>query len=361
MIKILTIVGARPQFVKAAAVSRELQKHSEIKEIIVHTGQHFDKNMSDIFFEEMEIPKPDYNLNINGLGHGAMTGQMLERIEEVILKEKPNFVMVYGDTNSTLAGAIAAKKIHVKLIHIEAGLRSFNMNMPEEINRILTDRISDLLFCPTDLSIQNLKNEGFENFKTQIIKNGDVMQDAANYYSKISSSKSNIIEKLGLKDKKFILSTIHRAENTDDLEKLKSIFFALNQINQKISIICPLHPRTSNIIKKNNIATDIKIIEPIGYFDMIELLKNSILVMTDSGGVQKEAFFFEKPCITLREETEWLELVENGYNVLVGSNSKKIIDSVELMISKKLDFSKDLYGKGKSCSTIADIILNYTN
>ncbi|HMV44800.1 MAG TPA: UDP-N-acetylglucosamine 2-epimerase (non-hydrolyzing) [Leptospiraceae bacterium] len=361
MKKILTIVGARPQFVKAAAVSREFKKHKDIQEVIVHTGQHFDKNMSDIFFEEMEIPKPDYNLNINGLGHGAMTGQMMEKIEEVILKEKPDFLMVYGDTNSTLAGALAAKKIHVRVIHIEAGLRSFNMNMPEEINRILTDRISDILFCPTEVSIENLKREGFENFKVQIVKNGDVMQDAAIYYSKISSTKSRIIETLGLKDQKFILSTIHRAENTDDLEKLKSILSALNQINKEITIVCPLHPRTHNIIKKNNLSTEIKIIEPVGYFDMIELLKNSVLVMTDSGGVQKEAFFFEKPCITMREETEWLELVESGYNVLVGSDSKKIIESVESMKSKKLDFSKDLYGKGKSCSIIAETILNYKN
>lgn len=359
MIKIITVVGARPQFVKAAAVSREISKHDNIKEIIIHTGQHFDQNMSDIFFDEMEIPKPDYNLNINGLGHGAMTGQMMEKIEEVLLKEKPDFLMVYGDTNSTLAGALAAKKLHIKVIHVEAGLRSFNMNMPEEINRIVTDRVSDILFCPTDASIGNLKKEGFDHFSSKIVKNGDVMQDAAIYYSQKSSLRSKIINTHSLKADNFILTTVHRAENTDDLNRLGSIIFALNQIHTEMEVICPLHPRTSKIIEKNNLKPKFKIIDPIGYFDMIELLKNCKLVMTDSGGVQKEAFFFSKPCITLREETEWVELVENGYNTLVGSDSTKILETYQNFKNRNLDFSKDLYGKGKSCELILETILAF--
>ncbi len=357
MIKIITVVGARPQFVKAAAVSREFKKYSEIEEIIIHTGQHFDKNMSDIFFEEMEIPNPHYNLNINGLGHGAMTGQMLEKIEEVLLKEKPDFLMVYGDTNSTLAGALAAKKIHIKVIHVEAGLRSFNMNMPEEVNRILTDRISDILFCPTITAVENLKKESYDTIFPKIIQNGDVMQDAAIYYSAISDKKSKIISELNLKGKNFILCTIHRAENTDDLNRLKSILDGLNKINEETQVICPLHPRTSKILEKNNLVANFKIIQPVGYFDMIELLKACQLVMTDSGGVQKEAFFFSKPCITLRDETEWVELIHNGYNVLVGANTEKMIESYKNFQNQKLDFSIDLYGKGKSCSVIAESII----
>ncbi|HMV79383.1 MAG TPA: UDP-N-acetylglucosamine 2-epimerase (non-hydrolyzing) [Leptospiraceae bacterium] len=357
MIKIITVVGARPQFIKAAAVSRVIAKNSDLKELLVHTGQHFDANMSDIFFDEMEIQKPDYFLGINGLGHGAMTGQMMEKIEALLLKEKPDFLMVYGDTNSTLAGALAAKKLHIKLIHVEAGLRSFNMNMPEEINRIVTDRISDLLFCPTDTAVSNLKKEGFDSIKAKIVKNGDVMQDAALFYSKIN--KSTILERLNIVDSKFILTTVHRAENTDSESNLRSIISALNEINSTVKVICPLHPRTSKIVAKLGIKIQFQIIEPVGYFDMISLLQNCSLVMTDSGGVQKEAFFFGKPCVTMREETEWLELVENGFNMLVGSASSKILESVNTMLSKKLDFSLDLYGKGKASDVIVESILNF--
>jgi len=348
--KLITIVGARPQFVKAAAVSREIAKHPEITEIIVHTGQHFDKNMSAIFFKEMEIPKPKYNLNINGLSHGAMTGQMLEGIEKIILDEKPDFVVVYGDTNSTIAGALATKKLHAKVVHIEAGLRSFNMKMPEEINRILTDRISDILFCPTDEAIKNLNKEGFENYDCEIIKSGDVMQDAAMFYAEKSKEKSTIIKKLKLK--KFILCTLHRAENTDDLNNLKSIINALNKINTETPMVFPLHPRTKKIIQKNKIEMKFRSIEPVGYFDMLELLKHCSLVMTDSGGLQKEAFFFKKNCVTLREQTEWVELVENNFNMLAGSNAEKIYSSYKKMISVKSNFKINLYGNGTACKKI---------
>jgi len=350
--KIVTILGARPQFVKAAAVSRAI-KNSSVKEVIVHTGQHFDKNMSEIFFDEMEIPKPDYNLNINSLSHGAMTGRMIEGIEEILLKEKPDAVMVYGDTNSTIAGALAAKKLHIKVVHIEAGLRSFNMEMPEEVNRILTDRISDYLFCPTETAIENLKNEGFDNIDCSVIKNGDVMQDAAMYYAQFSEEKSSIINKLNLAGKEFILGTVHRQENTDNIERLNSIIAALNAINKTVPVIIPLHPRTKNILKGKNITPEFTIIDPVGYFDMIELLKNCKMVMTDSGGLQKEAFFFKKYCITLRDQTEWTELIKHGFNTLTGANTEQILKAFSCFQSKISDFNIDLYGKGTASERIA--------
>jgi UDP-GlcNAc3NAcA epimerase len=352
--KILTIIGARPQFVKAAAVSREIKNHSDIIEIIVHTGQHFDKNMSDIFFEEMDIPKPHYNLAINSVGHGAMTGRMLEGIEEICVKEKPDVVMVYGDTNSTLAGALAAKKLHIKVAHVEAGLRSFNMQMPEEINRILTDRISDLLLCPTQQAVENLKAEGFDNFPCAIHLSGDVMQDAAMYYSQFSHEKSRIINQLKLENNNFILATIHRQENTDDLDKLKQIILALNTLQkERVRVVLPLHPRTKKIIESNNISVDFSIIPPVGYFDMIELIKHSKLVITDSGGLQKEAFFFKKQCITVREQTEWTELLDGGYNHLLPAQElEKLISVYDASLSKHLDFSLNLYGDGNASKQI---------
>jgi UDP-GlcNAc3NAcA epimerase len=346
--KIVTIIGARPQFIKAAAVSREIAKHSNIKEIIIHTGQHFDENMSEIFFEQMQILKPDYNLEINSLTHGAMTGRMIEKIEEVLLKEKPNWVIVYGDTNSTIAGALAAKKLHIKVAHVEAGLRSFNRKMPEEINRILTDKISDLLFCPTDQAVKNLQEEGIgKHSLARIVKSGDVMQDAAVFYS-------NLAQKPNFKlPEKFILSTIHRAENTDDPVRLRSIFSAFQKIADEIPIILPLHPRTKKIIKNFELKVeDLIIVEPVGYLEMIYLLKNCSLVMTDSGGLQKEAFFFHKPCVTLRDETEWVELVENGFNVVVGSNSGEIYAAYKKMINKNPNYNINLYGGGKASNKI---------
>jgi len=351
--KILTILGARPQFIKAGSLSREIAKYQEIEEIIVHTGQHYDTNMSDIFFEEMKIPKPHYNLDINGLSHGAMTGQMIEKIEEVVIKEKPDWIIVYGDTNSTLAGAIVASKLYIKLVHIEAGLRSFNMKMPEEINRILTDRVSNILFCPTDNAIKNLKNEGYENFDCTIVKSGDVMQDGAIFYR-------NLAQKPQCKVKKeYILCTIHRAENTDNQSRLKSIFEALNEIEQEKQIILPLHPRTKKILETLNLNIEnLTIIEPVGYLEMVWLIDNCDLVITDSGGLQKEAYFFEKQCITLRDETEWIELIENGFNTLVGADKNKIIYAYQNI--KEFNYINiDLYGSGKASQVIIDTLISY--
>lgn len=343
MQKIITVVGARPQFIKAATLSRQFPKVG-VEEKIVHTGQHFDSNMSEVFFEEMEIPRPAYHLEIHNLSHGAMTGRMLEGIEKILLNEKPDGLLVYGDTNSTLAGALAAAKLNIPVIHVEAGLRSFNMEMPEEINRILTDRISNLLFCPTDAAVENLKKEGFENFPAQIIKNGDVMQDAALYYASKAEEKSNILQKIG--KEKFVLATVHRQENTDHAERLKNIVNGLNQINRQMRVIVPLHPRTRNLMLQLNIIPEFTVIDPVGYLDMIILEKSCEMVITDSGGVQKEAFFFGKHCITLREQTEWTELVENGFNILVGSNIEKLLQAFSVFQNKKSDFSINLYGNG---------------
>ena len=353
--KILTIVGARPQFVKAAALSREFTKYDNIEEIIVHTGQHFDDNMSEVFFREMEIPKPKYNLAIHSVGHGAMTGRMLEGIEKILIDEKPDLLLVYGDTNSTLAGALAAKKLHIKVAHVEAGLRSFNMEMPEEINRILTDRISDYLFCPTQTAVDNLQKEGHENSPCKIFKCGDVMQDAATFYAKKSAEKSTINKQINLNQ--FILCTLHRAENTDDSTRLKAILDALNQIHLTTSVVLPLHPRTKGKIEALGVALKVKIIDPVGYFDMIELLKKCSLVMTDSGGLQKEAYFFKKNCVTLRDQTEWVELIENKVNILVGADKERIVSGASQMLNKESNFSIDLYGNGKACEKIAEALL----
>ena len=352
--KILSIIGARPQFIKAAAVSREIAKHNEITEIIVHTGQHFDPNMSKIFFDQIKIPEPDYNLGINSLRHGAMTGRMLEEIEKVLIIENPDWVIVYGDTNSTLAGSLAAKKLHLRAAHIEAGLRSFNMNMPEEINRILTDRVSDILFCPTQTAIDNLVNEGYEKLGCKIIFSGDVMLDAALLYSEKAQMPIEDIPS------QFILATIHREENTIDEERLKSIYNALKIISKEIQIIIPIHPRTRkqldelhSISKESNI----KLINPLGYLEMLFLIRHCSLIITDSGGLQKEAYFFEKPCITIRDETEWTELVKYGYNVVAGTNTDNIIDAYNLMKDRKIKFSHKLFGSGNAAQIIVNEIL----
>lgn len=355
--KIVTIVGARPQFIKAAAVSRELASHPSIIETILHTGQHYDEQMSEVFFREMDIPKPFLNLEIHSSLHGEMTAQMLIGIEKALLQQKPDVVMVYGDTNSTLAGALAAAKLQIKLIHVEAGLRSFNMSMPEEINRILTDRISNLLCCPTDQAVKNLKAEGFDTMKKNVIKTGDVMQDAALFYSKRSAENSNVISKLKLSN--FILCTLHRQENTNDPVRLRSIVEAINEIHSQIPVVLPMHPRTKKTLEAAGIQLKCVVIEPVGYFDMIELIKHSSLVMTDSGGLQKEAYFFSKFCITLRDETEWVELVENGLNVLVGSNKEKIILNVSNLLNRKFESSSDLYGGGQASKKIVEAIENH--
>ncbi len=356
MKKIITVVGARPQFVKAATLSREFQKVG-VEERIIHTGQHFDANMSDVFFTEMDIPKPAYQLDINGLTHGAMTGRMLEGIEEILLKEKPDGLMVYGDTNSTLAGALAASKLHIPVIHVEAGLRSFNMAMPEEINRILTDRISNYLFCPTDTAVKNLHAEGYASMPIRIIKNGDVMQDAALYYAAKASQVSDVLTKHQLSS--FVLATIHRQENTDNPDYLRSIISGLNSIHAITPVVVPIHPRTRGILAKMDITPKFNMIDPVGYFDMIMLLQNCDIVITDSGGVQKEAFFFGKHCITLREQTEWVELVENGFNTLVGSDSQQLLTAFDFLSSKASDFSIDLYGNGKAAESAAKMIAEF--
>jgi UDP-GlcNAc3NAcA epimerase len=315
--------------------------------------------MSAVFFQEMEIPEPRYNLEVNGAGHGAMTGRMLEKIEKVLIDEKPHLVMVYGDTNSTLAGALAARKLNIPLAHVEAGLRSFKMTMPEEINRILTDRISDLLFCPTEKAVSNLDEEGFRNFGCRIYQVGDVMYDSALYYANQAEKKSEIINRLNLTEKPFVLCTIHRQENTDDTENLKSIIDALNRLSQDITVVLPLHPRTRKIMHQHGISTEFETIEPVGYFDIIMLLKNCRLVITDSGGMQKEAYFFGKYCLTLRDETEWVELTEHGYNTLVGINRKKITDAFQNRVNEQFVNQQSLYGDGNASRKIARIIQEF--
>lgn len=350
--RILTILGARPQFIKAGSVSRHMREYKDIEEIIVHTGQHYDANMSDIFFDEMKIPKPNFFLGIGGKTHGAMTGQMMEKIEQIAMNENPDFILVYGDTDSTLAGALVAAKLNIKLAHIEAGLRSFNTQMPEEINRILTDRVSQILFCPTDAAVQNLKNEGFDNFKCKIIKSGDVMQDGAIFYKQFARKPDITI------DSDFVLCTVHRAENTNSEVRLKSIFEALNAVANKKQVILPLHPRTKKIINDLNLnVSNLNIIEPVGYLEMVWLINNCSLIMTDSGGLQKEAYFFEKNCIVLRDETEWVELVENGFNSLSGADTKNIIDIFN-NIKFNSDFTLDLYGKGSASNKIIQGLLD---
>jgi len=353
MRKVVSIVGARPQFIKAAMLSRQFRLLG-VQESIIHTGQHFEANMSDIFFREMEIPKPAYQLDIHTLSHGAMTGRMLEGIEKALQVEKPDGVVLYGDTNSTLAGALAASKLRIPIVHVEAGLRSFDMTMPEEVNRVLTDRVSSILFCPTETAVNNLKREGFDHMPARVVNSGDVMYDAALYYEDKAQLKSDILRRIGTK--KFVLATIHREENADSPEKLRSIIAGLNEIHKQVPVVVPLHPRTRNILAQQYILPNFIIIDPVGYFDMIMLLKNAELVITDSGGVQKEAFFFGKQCITLREQTEWIELVEKGFNVLVGSDSRRLISAFNSFSTQESDFSANLYGNGHAAKTIAEII-----
>jgi UDP-GlcNAc3NAcA epimerase len=358
--KIITIVGARPQFIKAAPMSLAFSLFADqVTEIMIHTGQHYDENMSQIFFEEMKIPRPKYQLKSGGLSHGAMTGNMLIEIEKIYLEEKPDMVLVYGDTNSTLAGALAATKLHIPVAHIEAGLRSFNSKMPEEINRILTDHISSILFCPTDSAIANLNNEGVaKKNNVKVIKTGDIMLDAMINGRPFAKSIEAV---KGLVDKPFYLATIHRSENTDDFKSLENLFSALNDISSKIPVILPLHPRTKKIISQKlpeHYLNHLKIIEPIGYFEMIFLLNHCQAVFTDSGGVQKEAYFVQKPCVTLRNETEWVELVDAGVNVLVGSDYDKII-AAEKNLNKITKFPSLLYGDGHEAKKIVSHLLSY--
>lgn len=347
--KVITILGARPQFIKAAAVSAVFK--DSVDELLVHTGQHYDPNMSDVFFEELNIPKPAYRLNVGSGSHGAMTGAMLIAIEEVLLKEQPDFVMVYGDTNSTLAGALAASKLLIPVIHVEAGLRSFNKAMPEEQNRILTDHVSTLLFGPTQTAIDNLANEGITQGVHLV---GDVMFDGILHFSKIAQEKSTILSILGLNEKEFILCTIHRAENTNDINRLKAIFNALNASGEQI--VLPLHPRTLKYVSDYGITIsgNVRIIEPIGYLDMVRLESAAKKILTDSGGVQKEAFFLGVPCVTMRDETEWVETVENGWNCLVGADEEKIKEAI--LNFHPVTERNHYFGQGDSVQKMIQII-----
>ncbi len=348
--KIASVVGARPNFIKCAPLSREIRKvHNEI---IIHTGQHYDYEMNKVFFDDLEIPEPDYHLGVGSGNHGEQTGEMLKRTEEVLMKEEPDFVFVFGDTNSTLAGALAAAKLNIKVAHIEAGLRSFDKNMPEEINRVLTDHCSAILFCPTETSVENLKREGVTN---GVYLTGDVMVDALKKNIEIAEKKAMILNELDLRPKEYYLATVHRAENTDDFNKLKSIVDAFCAIE---NLVFPCHPRTEKYLKDyglwDGLVENVRVIKPVGYLDMLVLEKNAKKILTDSGGVQKEAYIFEVPCITLRNTTEWTETVEDGWNVLVGTDERKIVRGAnEFEPDTK---QRSVFGEGNASEKIVKIM-----
>ena len=353
--KVLTIVGARPQFIKAAMVSRAFAADGRCNEVMVHTGQHFDANMSDVFFQELEIPNPKYHLGIGGGSHGQNTGRMLEAIDATILKERPDALIVYGDTDSTIAGALAAAKLHVPVIHIEAGLRSFNKKMPEEVNRKLTDHVSTLLLTPNDAAIENLKAEGISG--TNVHNIGDVMYDAALYYGTRASSVSKILDQVDIDPHQYVLATVHRQENTDNPERLTRIMAAFG--NAAHRVVLPLHPRTRNRLSSFGISIpdNVTVIEPLGYLDMVMLEKYAVLIATDSGGVQKEAYFYEIPCVTIRDETEWAELVETGWNRLVSPDSDALLD-VFCSNYPQGTTGLSLYGHGQAANQAVTVILD---
>lgn len=374
--KIVTVIGARPQIIKAAALSRAIKEHfkKEVNEVIVHTGQHYDDNMSQVFFDELGIPQPDYNLGVGSASHGVQTAKMIEGIEEILLKEKPDYLVLYGDTNSTLAGAIAASKIHVPIVHIEAGLRSFNKSMPEEINRICCDHCSTLLFSPTATGFKNLIKEGFnpDNKRRFTIDNpgiyhcGDVMYDNSKYFANIADTKSQILDKEELRGTGYILCTIHRDNNTDQPERLNAIFKALLKISESKMVVLPLHPRTSKLLNTNlekdlydkiTNNKNIKILPPASFLDMIVLERHAQMVVTDSGGVQKEAFFFQKPCLILRSETEWKEIVECGAAVITDADENKIIDSFNNFVENPPHKFPEIFGDGKAAEFICKEML----
>ena len=374
--KIVTVIGARPQIIKAAALSRAIKEHfkKEVDEVIVHTGQHYDDNMSQVFFDELGIPQPDYNLGVGSASHGVQTARMIEGIEEILLKEKPDYLVLYGDTNSTLAGAIAASKIHVPIVHIEAGLRSFNKSMPEEINRICCDHCSTLLFSPTSTGFKNLIKEGFnpDNKRRFTIDNpgiyhcGDVMYDNSKHFANIADKKSQILDKEGLRGTNYILCTIHRDNNTDKPERLNAIFKALLKISESKMVVLPLHPRTSKLLNTNlekdlydkiTNSKNIRILPPASFLDMIVLERHAQMVVTDSGGVQKEAFFFQKPCLILRSETEWKEIVECGAAVITDADEQKIIDSFNNFVENPPHKFPEIFGDGKAAEFICKEML----
>ena len=353
--KIVTVVGARPQFIKAAAVSRVIRDgyFGKIEEVLLHTGQHYDENMSKVFFKELDIPQPKYNLGISGGQHGAMTGRMLEAVENVLLQEKPDWLLIYGDTNSTLAGALAAAKLDIPVAHVEAGLRSFNMRMPEEINRILADRVSSLLFCPTETAVNNLKAEGLSKGIHNV---GDVMYDISLFYRDRARQQSVILETLNLPQSGFALATCHRAENTDDPKRLGEILSALAEVAGQLPVVLSLHPRTRKRIGEYGLShhlAALAVTEPLPFLDMMALEQASRVILTDSGGVQKEAFFYGVPCITMRDETEWVETVDLGWNRLVGASRTSIISAViEIMQSCREGVISTPYGRGRAANDI---------
>ncbi|MBQ6083518.1 MAG: UDP-N-acetylglucosamine 2-epimerase (non-hydrolyzing) [Bacteroidales bacterium] len=363
--KIVTVIGARPQIIKAAALSRAIKEHfeNEVQEVIVHTGQHYDDNMSQVFFDELGLPQPNYNLNVGSASHGVQTAKMIVGIEEILLKEKPDYLVLYGDTNSTLAGAIAASKIHVPIVHIEAGLRSFNKSMPEEINRICCDHCSTLLFSPTATGYQNLINEGFSS---GIYHCGDVMYDNSKYFANIADKKSQILDKEELRGVDYVLCTIHRDNNTDQPERLNAIFKALLKISESKKVVLPLHPRTSKLLNVNlekdlfdkiSNNKNIKILPPASFLDMIVLERHAQMIVTDSGGVQKEAFFFQKPCLILRTETEWTEIVECGAAVITDANEERIIESFNNFMENAPHNYPDIFGDGNAAVFICKEML----
>ncbi len=352
--KVMSVVGARPNFIKLAPLSKEVRK--KFDEVVAHTGQHYDYEMDRLFFEQLGLPDPDYHLGVGSGTHGHQTGEMLKKIEEVLISEKPDLAIVFGDTNSTLAGALAAVKLHIPVAHVEAGLRSYDKRMPEEINRILTDHCSDLLFCPTERAVDNLKREGITE---GVYLTGDVMVDAISQNIKIAEETSDILRELGIKPKDYFLATVHRAENTDTFNRLKNIVDAFCEIE---NLIFPCHPRTEKFLRRyglwDRLRKDVGIIKPVGYLDMLVLEKNAKKIITDSGGVQKEAYIFKVPCVTLRETTEWIETVEDGWNVLVGADKEKILKAV-----REFEPNKDSYGHrfgdGRASEKIAVIVEGY--
>ena len=398
--KVVTVVGARPQFVKAAAVRRAIEAYSQrgslarrrgskktFQEVLIHTGQHYDYGMDGVFFEELQLPKPDYHLGVGSGSHAQQTALMLERIETIVQKEEPDGVMVYGDTNSTLAGALVAAKLNIPVAHVEAGLRSYNRVMPEETNRVLTDHLSTLLFCPTRQSVENLAKEGIRNGKKKVVKRvGDVMYDSILYYSTVADKTSTLLQDLGLSTPNaerrtpddsmsgsfsprasrltnYYLATLHRAENTDDPVRLKSILAALHEIGKDAPVILPLHPRTKKMMKTYGLRFSgerIREIDPVSYLDMLSLEKNAGAILTDSGGVQKEAYWFNVPCFTLREETEWVETVESGWNVLVGTKPQRIVEEVKRRRRRKPpQKGTRLFGDGRASEKIVRTLYDY--
>ncbi len=377
--KIVTIVGARPQFIKAGAVSRAIQdwnkRGKRIQEILVHTGQHYDYLMDQVFFEELNLPKPDYHLGVGSGSHAKQTGWMLQHIERVLVKQKPEAVIVYGDTNSTLAGALAAAKLNIPIGHVEAGLRSYVRSMPEEINRVVTDHLSTFLFCPTGQAVKNLKDEGINSGRGRVVRKvGDVMYDSILYYSKLAERKSSILKDLGLslstpnsglRTQNYYLATLHRAENTDDPKRLNSILSALNEIGRNTPTVMPLHPRTRKMMKAYRLFRgfkNIKFIQPISYFDMLKLEKNAKSILTDSGGIQKEAYWLRVPCFTLRDETEWTETIKSGWNVLTGTGVRRIVNEVRHMERRRRYLKGDgIFGDGKASEKIVQVLVREFN